>query len=162
MTAIVKSIVTPVRLEYEYAPGAATTRFLHGLAQRQIRGARVGEDGPVYVPPRGADPRSGLPTDREVVVADKGTVTTFSIVRVPSENLSFDPPYVCISVLLDGADIGFFHVLQNCPLEDARLGMRVQAVWVDDADLGPTVASIRYFEPIDEPDVPFEQFRDTI
>ena len=43
---------------------------------------------------------------------------------------SFNPPYVCAAVLLDGADIPFIHVMQECALEDVRMGMRVQAVWV--------------------------------
>ena len=31
--------------------------------------------------------------------------------------------------------------------------MRVEAVWVDDADLGPNLESIKYFRPTGEPDV---------
>ena len=31
--------------------------------------------------------------------------------------------------------------------------MRVEAVWVDDADLGPTMESIKWFRPTGEPDV---------
>jgi hypothetical protein len=37
------------------------------------------------------------------------------------------------------------------------MGMRVRAVWVDDAQLAPTLASVRWFEPSGEPDVAFEQ-----
>ena len=61
---------------------------------------------------------------------------------------------------LDGAAIGFFHVLQNCPLDQVRIGMRVRAKWVSDDKLAPTVASIEYFEPIDEPDVPYEKIKE--
>lgn len=160
MTEPVKSIVTPVRLEYDYSAGAVATRFLRGLAQRKILGARARAGEPVYVPPRGADPRSAELLQEMVEVADRGTVVTYSIVRVPSENIPFELPYVCVSVLLDGADIPFFHVLQNCPLEDVRIGMRVKAAWVPDDELAPSVASIRYFEPADEPDVPFEKIQE--
>lgn len=160
MTKIVKSIQTPVRVEYTYSAGVATSRFLRGIAEGRIIGMRAGPNGKVYVPPRGADPAQALPFDREVQVSDKGTVTTFSIVRVPSENLSFRPPYACVAVLLDGADIPFWHVLQECPLEQVRMGMRVQAVWADPADLGPTLESIRYFKPIDEPDADYESYKE--
>ncbi len=159
-TEPIKSIRTPVRLEYDYTAGFASSRFLRGLAKGKIIGARVGDDGPVYVPPRGADPKLGKPTDQQVEVADKGTVTTFCIVRVPSENLTFTPPYACISVLLDGANIPMMHVLQECDLEDVRMGMRVQAVWVDADQLETSVASIRYFKPIDEPDTPFDAYKE--
>jgi uncharacterized OB-fold protein len=114
----------------------------------------------VLVPPRGADPRTSELAAEAVEVSDKGTVVTYSVIRVPSENIKFDLPYVCVNVLLDGAAIGFFHVLQNCPLDKVRIGMRVRAKWVSDDKLAPTVASIEYFEPIDEPDVPYEQIKE--
>jgi len=160
MSEPVKSIVTPVRLEYDHTAGTAATRFLRGLAKKKIYGARSAPGEPVLVPPRGADPRTAELAAESVEVSDKGTVATYSIIRVPSENIKFDLPYVAINVLLDGASIGFFHVLQNCPLEDVRIGMRVQAHWVPDDQLAPTVASIEYFEPIDEPDVPFEKIKE--
>ena len=114
----------------------------------------------MLVPPRGADPRTAELAQEAVEVSDKGTVVTYSVIRVPSENIKFDLPYVCVNVLLDGAAIGFFHVLQNCPLDKVRIGMRVRAKWVPDDQLAPSVASIEYFEPIDEPDVPYEQIKE--
>ena len=155
-----KSIVTPVRLEYDHSAGMATTGFLRGLKQKKILGARSGPGQPVLVPPRGADPRTSELAAELVEVSDKGTIVTYSIVRVPSENIHFDLPYVCVNVLLDGASIGFFHVMQNCPLDQVRIGMRVRAHWAPDDQLSENVSSIQYFEPIDEPDVPFERLRE--
>ena len=157
---LVKSITTPVVLDYEYVTGRAQSRFLRGIAEGRILGQRCVECRRVYVPSRGACPRCGVRTEEEVQVSDKGTVTTFCIVRVPSENLSFTPPYVCAAVLLDGADIPFMHVLQECALEDVRMGMRVQAVWVPKEQLGPTMSSIRYFKPIAEPDTEYDAFKE--
>jgi uncharacterized OB-fold protein len=158
--APLKYITTPVRLEYDHSAGVAATFFLRGLAKKKILGARTGPDAPVMVPPRGADPRTSELTKEMVEVSDKGTVVTYSVIRVPSENIHFELPYVCISVLLDGADVPMFHVLQNCPLEDVRIGMRVQAKWVPDEKLEANISSIEFFEPIDEPDVPFERLKE--
>jgi len=52
------------------------------------------------------------------------------------------------------------HVLQECPLEDVRMGMRVQAVWVPKEQLGPSMMSIRYFKPIAEPDAEYDSFKE--
>ncbi len=112
------------------------------------------------VPPRGADPRTAELTTEAVEISDKGPVVSFSIVRDPSANIDFELPYVCINILLDGAGLAFFHVLQNCKLEDVRLGMRAQAHWAPDDELDTSVTSIQYFEPIDEPDVPFEKIQE--
>ena len=159
-TGPVRSITTPIRLEYRYTAGRATARFLRGMAERRILGQRCPECRKVYVPPRGACPKCGVPTEDEVEVSGKGTVTTFCIVRIPSENLSVPPPFTCAHILLEGADIPFFALIQECPFDQVRMGMRVEAVWVADAELAPTFESIRYFRPLDEPDAPFASYRE--
>lgn len=156
----VKSILTPVRLEYQYTAGRASTRFLHGMAQGKILGQRCPSCAKVYVPPRGSCPRCGVPTEEEVEVSGKGTVTTFCIVRIPSESLSVPPPFACAHILLDGADIPFFALIHECPFDQVRMGMRVEAVWVPRDQLAPTFESIRWFRPIDEPDAAFETYED--
>jgi uncharacterized OB-fold protein len=66
-------------------------------------------------------------------------------------------PYTSGLILLDGSDLPIMHLIQECPVEDVRIGMRVEAVWVDPADRGPTLESIRYFRPNGEPDVLVQQ-----
>ena len=156
----VKSITTPIRLEYRFTAGSASQDFLHGLAEGKLLGRRCPVDGKVYVPVRGSCPEHAVSLRDPVEVAHTGTVTTFCIVRIPAENLSVQPPFVAAHVLLDGADIPFFHVIHGCKPEEARMGMRVKAVWVPRAELGPTLRSIKYFEPIDEPDASFDSYQE--
>ena len=156
----VKAIVTPTRLEYDISPGMATTRSLLGMQEGRILGQRCPECNKVYVPPRGSCPRCGVFTQDEVEVDDKGTVTTFCIVRVPSSNIDLELPYTAAHILLDGADIPLFSLIQECKVEDVRMGMRVEAVWKPREEWGPSLGNIRYFRPIDEPDVPFEKFKE--
>ena len=40
-------------------------------------------------------------------------------------------------VLLDGADISFMGLIQEIPTDEVRMGLRVEAVWVEPEDLGP-------------------------
>ena len=160
MSKSVESINTPIRLDYTYNAGRATARFLNGMAQGRILGQRCPTCRKVYVPPRGSCPTCGVPTEEEVEVSGKGTVTTFCIVRIPSESLSVPPPFACAHILLDGADIPFFALVHECPFEEVRMGMRVQAVWVPPDKRGPTFESISHFRPLDEPDAPFESFRE--
>jgi uncharacterized OB-fold protein len=156
----IKAIVTPTRLEYDFTPGTATARFLRGVKEGRIFGQRCPECSKVYVPARGSCPRCGVPTHDEVEVEGKGTVTTFCIVRVPSENIELTLPYTAAHILLDGADIPFFALIQECAAEEVRMGMRVEAVWAPQEAWGPTFENIRYFRPIDEPDVPFDDFKE--
>jgi len=149
-----------IRLDYTYTTGAASTRFLKGILQKKLLGQRCPECRKVYVPPRGSCPTCGVATRDEVEVKDTGTVTTFCIVNIPFPGMAVKPPFAAASVLLDGADIAIFHLLQEVPVEDVRMGLRVQAVWVPDAELEPTLESIRYFKPTGEPDAPYDTYKD--
>ena len=148
----VRSVRTPARLEYRYTPGQAATRFLRGVAQKKIIGERA-PGGKVYVPPRGSDPQLGVPTVEQVELAHRGTVTSFCVVNVQFYGSVMEIPYVSALIKLDGSDLPIMHLIQECPTDDVRIGLRVEAVWVDDADVGPTLESIRYFRPTGEPDV---------
>jgi len=153
---LVRSVRTPARMEYTYTAGVATTRFLRGLAEGKILGERA-EGGKVYVPSRGADPQLGVPTTEQVDLPHVGTLVSFCIVNVAFYGQGMEIPYTSGLILLDGSDLPLMHLIQECPVEDVHIGMRVEAVWVDEADLGPTLESIRYFRPNGEPDAPVTQ-----
>lgn len=154
----VTMIVTPIRLEYDFTAGVAQSHFLENLVKKTIVGQKCGEDGLVYVPPRGTDPASGLPTDIDVPLSTTGIVTTFCVVNVPFHPV--DVPYVQATVLFDGADIGIMHLLQEVDPDEVRAGMRVEPVWED--EIRPTMTSIKYFRPTGEPDAPREAYADHI
>lgn len=158
----VRSIRTPARLDYRFTAGEATSRFLRGMAERRILGERCPECAKVYVPPRGACPTDGVPTREQVELAHTGVVTTFCIVNVPFYGSEMELPYVSATILLDGADIGLFALIQEVPYDQIRMGMRVEAVWVDDEDLAPTMTSIRWFRPTGEPDADYETYREHV
>ena len=153
-------VARPIRLDYEFTTGAAQARFLKALLQKKIIGQRCPECAKVYVPPRGSCPTCGVPTRDDVQVKDTGIVTTFCIVNIPFPGMAVKPPFAAASVLLDGADIAIFHLLQDVAVEDVRMGLRVQAVWVPDDELPSTMESIAYFKPTGEPDAPYESYKD--
>jgi uncharacterized OB-fold protein len=148
----VRSVRTPAQLDYEFTAGDATTRFLRGITQKKIIGQRATEDSRVYVPPRGADPELGQTTPIEVEVAQVGTVTSFCVVNVQFYGSVMEIPYVSALILLDGADLSIMHLIQEVPADEVHIGMRVEAVWRDDADIEPTLESIKWFRPNGEPD----------
>ena len=132
----IKAITTPVRLEYDFTAGQAATLFLRGLEKKKIVGARTGPGQPVLVPPRGADPRTSELAQEAVEVSDKGTVVTYSVIRVPSENIKFDLPYVCVNVLLDGADAPLLHAVDAGSEAKLAVGTRVVPRWANEPSGG--------------------------
>ena len=151
---------TPIHLEYTFTPGIAQSRFLRGLAEGRFVGQRCPVCGKVYIPSRGSCPVDVVPTGEDVTLPDTGIVTTYCVVNVPFAGQAIEIPYIAAQVLLDGANISFMGLIQGIPATDVRMGMRVKAVWVEPEELGPTLASVRYFTPTGEPDAPYESYEE--
>jgi uncharacterized OB-fold protein len=161
LPANVELVKVPVQLDYTYSAGQAASRFLRGLADGKLLGQRCPVDGKVYCPTRGACAEHGVPTAGEIVeVKDRGTIVSYSIVRVPSENLQVELPFAAVTILLDGADSTFSHVVSEVKLEDVKMGMRVQAVWQPRDTWTTSMKNIKYFKPSGEPDAAFDTYKD--
>ena len=155
----VTGITVPIALKYTQRAGASTARYLVGLGEGKIIGARAPGSTDVYAGSRGTDPITGEPTSVEVEVGDSGTITTFCVVNVPGlSELAPEIPYVSAQILLDGANNTFFGLIRGCEVEDVHMGMRVKAKWAD--ELKPDHTSIKWFEPTGEPDAPYENYKD--
>ncbi|WP_119728759.1 Zn-ribbon domain-containing OB-fold protein [Thermomonospora amylolytica] len=155
----VTMINAPTRLEYELRPGKALDRFLEGISQGRILGHRCPVCEQVIVPMKGLCPKDGVPTAEEVELPGTGTVTTFAVNNIPDPRAP-EVPFVSAYVLLDGAGMTMLALVAGIPADQVRMGMRVRAAWRPREEWGRTMDNIRWFEPIDEPDVPFDQIKD--
>ena len=153
----VRSIRTPARLDYTFTASRAVTEFLEGVAERRLLGSKCPECGKVYVPIRGVCPTDAVPMPERVEVPDIGVVTTFCVVNVQFYGQAIEIPYVCATVVLDGADMGLFGMVSGVPAEEVRMGMRVRAKWAEEAS--KSLESIEYWEPTGEPDADYDTYR---
>jgi len=151
-------ITTPVRLSYDHTVSPGEDAYLRALAQGRIIGQRCPVCAKVYLPPRGACPVDGVPTRDEVQLPDTGVVTTFCVVNVPFAGQKIPAPYVAASVLIDGADIAFQHLVLGCAPDQVRMGMRVRAVWKPREEWATGTHNIDHFEPTGEPDAPYDTY----
>jgi hypothetical protein len=87
-------------------------------------------------------------------------MTTYCVVNVPFAGQSIEIPYICGQILLDGANLSFMGLIQEIPIDEIRMGMRVEAVWVPAEEWGPTLASVKYFRPTGEPDADYETYKE--
>jgi uncharacterized OB-fold protein len=156
----VTMVTTPIELKVLHSASLQETSYLKGLKAGRLIGQRCPQCGKVYIPPRGACPVDGVPTEEEVELPDRGIVTTFCIVNVPFLGQRIQPPYVAAYVLLDGADIAFLHLILDCPAEDVRMGMRVEAVWKPREEWEYGLQNITHFRPTGEPDAAYETFKE--
>jgi uncharacterized OB-fold protein len=141
-------------------------RFREGLLEGKIVGQRSPVSGKVYVPSRGYDPleRVLMTEDDDVVCADRGAVSAYTVITpVQYYGQKETDPYIRASILLDGTDTPIIGVdIRDIPVEEFRVGMRMQAVWkppqersLDDLDnrFGAVwEAVIERWAPTGEPD----------
>jgi uncharacterized OB-fold protein len=155
----VKVQVAPSSIEIQHTASLPESAFLRGLEEGKLLGARTGNDGKVYFPPKEADPATGLELDNFLELPDKGTVTTFAIINIPFPGQRIKPPYIAAYVLLDGADIPFLHLVTEIDPADVRMGMRVQAVWKPREEWGLGIDNINHFRPTGEPDADYDTYK---
>jgi len=84
------------------------------------------------------------------------------VVNVPFMGTLMEIPYTSGLILLDGSDIPIMHLIQEVNVDDVHSGMRVEAVWVPDDEVGPTLESIKYFRPTGEPDADYDTYKDNV
>jgi len=149
----VRSVRTPIRMEYTYTPGRSLSMYLRAMAEKRILGDRCPATGQVFVPPRGVSPMAGTTTTEMVELPDTGYVESFNVTRVPIKmRPDLVPPYVSAWIVLDGASVGFMGLVMNVEPEEVRIGMRVQAVWKPDDELEMSAQNILGWEPTGEDD----------
>ena len=152
-------IVAPTSISIQHSASRAESIYLRGLRQGMLLGARSGDDGKVYFPPREADPATGCELDQFVQLPDTGTVTTFAVINIPVPGQRIKPPYVAAYILLDGADIPFLHLVTEIDAADVRMGMRVRAVWKPRDQWGLGIDNIEHFRPTGEPDAEYDTYK---
>lgn len=161
-----------VSLTYREELNPNLERYVDALLQGRLLGHKCPSCGRVYVPGRGYCPLCVVPTgeENEVEVSDRGVVTGFTIVTpVQYYGQEETEPFVYASVRLNGADstlggqdiVGVSH-------DELRTGLRVKAVWRDEADRsaegisnrgwGSVAGAIEAFEATEEPDAPREEY----
>ncbi len=155
-------IKTPIAIHYDYSIGAGQSTFMRAIREGRILGARCPDTGKVYVPPRLSSVETASPMSELVELPDRGVVYTYCIVNIRFYDQVLEIPYAYAYIVLDGADSAIMHLIQECPLEEIRPGMRVQAVWKDPSEWTEAMENIRYFKPTGQTDLPIETIMNEI
>lgn len=155
----VQRITIPASMRYDYSPGLTQTRFLRAIEEQRLVGERTPGSDDVYVSHRGVDPVTGLPTTEVVEVGPRATITAFCVVHIGFGVNAPPTPFVSALFWPDGAAVSLYGTVGEVHHDEVRIGMRVEPVWVDDDELTTSMENIRYWRPVDEPDVPADQLK---
>jgi uncharacterized OB-fold protein len=162
MSEPITGITTPIRMEYRYTPGTATSEFLRAMKEGRFEGRRCPSCSKVYFPPRGGCSMCGVEFAEKVSLKNTGTVATYTVVNVNFANRAVDLPYVVAEVKFDGADVTTSLLLKGVGVDEVRQGMRVVAQWIPEEEWDYSLANISHVEALDEPDAPFESYKEAI
>jgi uncharacterized protein len=140
----------PLEIGFDYTRslGPVLSRFMTGLAERHILGARAA-DGTVHAPPFEYDPVTFAPAAEFVEVGPDGTVTAWSWVPEPLESQPLDHAFAWALIRLDGADTAMLHAVDAGTASAMQTGMRVRARWAGDRT--GSIRDIACFDPASEP-----------
>ena len=172
----VKFMEQMVSLEYKVRASPLGKAYAERLRQGKITGHKCPQCGLVQTPPSGFCAICVVPTSYEehgVELADRGTITSFTVVApIQYRGQQERDRYATASILLDGADgTTGGQRIEEIPLDEIRMGMRVEAVWVPEAERGAGEGgrgratmggAISHWRPTGEPDTPLEKFAEHI
>jgi uncharacterized OB-fold protein len=146
MSAARTVLSAPYVLAYEYrrSVGPVLGRFLAGLRDGKVLGART-PGGGVVVPPTEHDPATGEPIGELVEVGSSGVVTTWSWVPAPRARHPLKRPFAWALVKLDGATTPMLHAVDAGSVDRIHTGMRVRIRWRAERTDG--IGDIECFEP---------------
>jgi len=117
-----------VAFDYTRSVGPVLGRFLTGLRDGQLTGARL-SDGTVAFPPPEFDPHSHTVVSDFVDLPETGTVTSWTWVSEPVAGQPFDRPFAFALIRIDGADTSVLHAVDVSSPAEISTGMRVRARW---------------------------------
>ncbi len=142
-----RTLSAPVTVAFDYtrSTGPVLGRFLTGLRDGVLVGART-SSGTVVVPPPEYDPVTHQQTTDFVEVSPVGTVTSWTWVPEPVADQPFDRPFAFALVTLDGADAPMLHAVDVASPDEISTGMRVQVRWAEER-VGH-ITDIACFEPV--------------
>lgn len=159
-----------IALDYAVNVSPVAERFAALLMDGQIVGSRCPQCTQVFVPTRTfcAMCTVAMGEEDDAALPDRGTVTSFTILTpIQYHGQQEREDYALASILLDGADgtVGQQRLI-GAPLDELRMGMRVQAEWAPEgeraADPGDRSIgfgnAIRGWRPTGEPDMPAADF----
>jgi uncharacterized protein len=173
-TGPVRFMKQHIALDYIQRVSPLSVRFGDQLRSGRIVGHRCPSCGLVYVPTRAFCPMCtvAMTEQDELDLADKGTVTSFTVLTpIQYHGQKEREEYALASILIDGADgtVGQQR-LTEVPLDEIRMGMRVEAVWTPADERVESADSrgygfgdaIRGWRPTGEPDVSREAFAEHV
>jgi len=134
-------------MQYKHAAGVVASRFFTEIRDNQkLWAIRCPTCKQVYMPPRLTCKTCFVNMDEWVALDGRGLLTSYTIVNYTEAVHPVEAPLIYGIILLDGADTGLVHFINEVDPEELRVGLRVEPVFREKRE--GNILDIRYFRPI--------------
>ena len=138
-----------VRIPYRWVYGRALGKFYNGLKyEGKFHGTKCPKCRRVQLPPKSYCGVCFEPCTEWVELPNRGVLESFTTVHMEWPGQPMKPPYTYGYIKLRGANTHLYHLIEEIEERDIRVGLEVEAVWLDLAQRKGNLYDIRYFRPI--------------
>ena len=118
---------------YQYMiDGRGMKLLVDSMKEKKIRGIKCSNCGTVYVPGPTFCRKCYIDCDEVVEVQDTGEVMSFAVEMADVRGNPVEDYKLTAMIKLDGADTWIIGTITGIDWKDARIGMRVKTIWVDE------------------------------
>jgi len=118
---------------YQYMiDGRGMKLLVDSMKEKKIRGIKCSNCGTVYVPGPTFCRKCYIDCDEVVEVQDTGEVMSFAVEMADVRGNPVEEFKLTAMIKLDGADTWIIGTITGIDWKDARIGMRVKTIWVDE------------------------------
>lgn len=118
---------------YQYMiDGRGMKLLVDSMKEKKIRGIKCSNCGTVYVPGPTFCRKCYIDCDEVVEVQDTGEVMSYAVEMADVRGNPVEEFKLTAMIKLDGADTWIIGTITGIDWKDARIGMRVKTIWVDE------------------------------
>lgn len=118
---------------YQYMiDGRGMKLLVDSMKEKKIRGIKCSNCGTVYVPGPTFCRKCYIDCDEVVEVQDTGEVMSYAVEMADVRGNPVEDYKLTAMIKLDGADTWIIGTITGIDWKDARIGMRVKTIWVDE------------------------------
>jgi uncharacterized OB-fold protein len=118
---------------YQYMiDGGGMKLLVDSMKEKKIRGIKCHQCGTVYVPGPTFCRKCYIDIDEVAEVQDTGVVMSYAVEMADVRGNPVDDYRLTAMIKLDGADTWIIGTITGIDWQDAKIGMRVKTIWVDE------------------------------
>jgi len=148
---LVSFVKGKVNIPYKWVKGKTLAKFYSGLKEKKFFAVKCPKCQAVQIPPHSFCGVCFKKCSEWIELPNEGILESYTTVYMEFPGQPIKPPYTYGYIKLKGANTHLYHLIGQGDYEDkVKVGIKVKAVWNDDARRCGNLFDIKYFIPVNE------------